>query len=63
MEKDEIKAKLEQVRNYANKIDKIWFSELEDKTRDEIDDEFNTPISEHIRWLLTDIEDVLEIDF
>lgn len=62
-DKIDMKEKLEKIREYANKIYDIWYDEIDNENRDLIDSAYNTPISEYVRWLLSDIEEVLKKDF
>lgn len=59
---NDLKEKLETIKEYANKIDEIWYNEISDENRAIIDQAYNSPVSEHIRWLLADIEEVLKND-
>lgn len=58
--KKELKIKLEKIKGLANEIDTVWYKEIEDKNREEIDGAFNTTVSYCVRWLLSNVEDVLE---
>lgn len=58
--KRELKIKLEKIKELADEIDNIWYKKIEDKNREEIDNAFNTSVSYCVRWLLTNVEDMLE---
>ena len=56
---DEVAEALVNISKLANEIEDYW-NNINDEDKRQIDDEFDEPVSNHIRWLISDISDILD---